>query len=114
MPKKIVSEVAQADSRADAQQPDILQFRTAHAIFDTPGYMVDMTTYLGLQPVELLLQSIQRTIPRAFLVNEVKEWIKITAPQLKYVVPGLDRGKEASCLPATKTDFQRTRSIWTW
>jgi len=30
MPKKIVSKVAQADSRADARQPDILQTRPVH------------------------------------------------------------------------------------
>ena len=73
VPKEVIGKVAQTDSRADARQPDILQFRAAHAVFHTPEDVLDMTTHLGLQPVELLLHCIQRPVPRALFVNVVLE-----------------------------------------
>ncbi len=71
MPQQIVGKVAQADSGADARQPYILQFRAAHAVFYAAEYMFDPTPNLGLQPVELLLQFVQRPVPHAFFVHVV-------------------------------------------
>ena len=45
---EIVGQVGQADSGADARQPDILEYRTVHAVFDITEDMFDQKADLRL------------------------------------------------------------------
>lgn len=71
IPFEVVSQVAQPDAGADSSQTNILQLRSTHTVLDVPEDVFDPATHLRLDPIDLQLQFVERTVASALFVDVV-------------------------------------------